>query len=235
MNNYFGKLSASIKFGKLETLNDIHSYYYYPKTEITNYSLILLVDKNTSERIWAMYCYFKPLDFTSIIISKTNTLYSLKTINTNGFTKEPFKMSIRSNTITNEEDVPEKYRSLLFEHWVHNGKWDFNKGNINRNSQIKKITDDYDVYSTLDESNDSDEMLIINYYMKSFVNINNPIKDLVLANESISKNVNRISLPQTSVRDIASFIDPKYGLPPATKKGGRKLKRRIRKSRRRCM
>ena len=62
MSNYFGKLSAPINFEKLETLDDIHFHYYYPKTEITNYSLILLVDKNTSERIWAMYCYFKQLN-----------------------------------------------------------------------------------------------------------------------------------------------------------------------------
>jgi len=232
MSNYFGKLSASIKFDKLETMNDIHFHYYYPKTEITNYSLILLVDKNTSERIWAMYCYFKPLNFSSIIIPSTNTLYSLKTINNNSFRKEPFKISIRSDTITNEEDIPEKYTTLIFQHWVHNGQWTFNVSTIDRKSQIRNIIDDYDVHCTINSMGD-DEMLIINYYMKGFVNINNPIKDLVLANESISKDINRTSLPQTSIRDIASFIDPKYGLPSATRKGGRNRRRHVRKSRKR--
>ena len=232
MSNYFGKLSAPINFEKLETLDDIHFHYYYPKTEITNYSLILLVDKNTSERIWAMYCYFKQLNFSSIIIPSTNTLYSLKTINNNSFRKQPFKISIRSDTIASEVDIPEKYTTLIFQHWVHNGQWTFNVSTIDRKSQIRKITDDYDVYCTVDES-DHEELLIINYYMKGSVNISNPIKDLVLANESISKDINRTSLPQTSMRDIASFIDPKYGLPPATRKGGRKRRRHVRKSRKR--
>lgn len=227
MNNYYvGNLSAKIMFKQLKTLKEIDDYYYDYDNEMLNYSLILLVDKNTQERIWAMYWYFDPMSFVGIIIPSTYTLYSLRrrlVINNGPQWKEPFKISIESNSITNEEQMPDEFRKILFKYWTHNKKWDYNELYINMNSINRKITDDYDVYCTVNQL-DNDEILNINYFMKSFVNISNPIKDLILANENISKDAKRTSLPQTSIRDIASFINPKHGIQEATRKGGRKRK-----------
>ena len=225
MNNYYvGKLSAKIMFKKLKTLKEIDDYYAHD-TELQNYSLVLLVDKNTQERIWAMYWYFQP-KFVGIIIPSTYTLYSLRrrfVLNNGPQWKEPFKISIESNSITNEEQMPDEFRKILFEFWDGKPSWEYNELYINMNSVTRKITDDYDVYCTANPLDDND-ILIINYFMKSFVSINNPIKDLILANEKISKDAKRTSLPQTSIRDIASFINPKHGIQEATRKGGRKRK-----------
>ena len=231
-NHYVGNLSAKIMFKKLKTLTEIEEYYFDHDTELQNYSLVLLVDKNTQERIWAMYCYFKPLIFSSIIIPSTFTLYSLHTIHNANYNKQPFKISIASVSITNEEQIPDEYKQMLFQLW-NNTRWNYNESFINKNSINRKITDDYDVYCTQDPSNDN--ILPINYFMKSFVSINNPIKDLILVNENISKDNKRTSLPQTSIRDIASFINPKHGLQDATRRGGRKRKYISRKSRKKYL
>jgi hypothetical protein len=235
-NHYVGNLSAKIMFKQLKTLKEIDDYYYDYDEELLNYSLILLVDKNTQERIWAMYWYFKPMSFISIIIPSTYTLYSLRrrlVINNGPQWKEPFKISIASNSITNEEQMPYEFKKILFQFW-DNKRLDYNESYIDRNSINRKITDDYDVYCTVNKL-DNDEILNINYFMKSFVSINNPIKDLILVNENISKDNKRTSLPQTSIRDIASFINPKHGLQDATRRGGRKRKYISRKSRKKYL
>ena len=217
-------------------MNDIYEYYN-DSNHLSNYSLILLVDKNTSEQIWAMYYYFQPLSFSAIIIPKKRTVYSLKTINERSASdrREPLKIILphknNQGKKINENNILKNLAPTIYTLW--NGKtWDFKLDSLDRHSEVRNITDDYDVYCTIN-SIENDEMLVINYYMKGFVNISNPIKDLVLANESISKDINRTSLPETSIRDIASFIDPKYGLPSATRKGGRKHRRHVRKSRKR--
>ena len=157
MNNYVGNLSASIKFEKLETMNDIYNYYN-ESAHMSNYSLILLVDKNTSKRIWAMYYYFQPLDFSAIIIPKKRTVYSLKTIaKMTTLRRGPMKIILPykncKDRVINENNILKSLAPTIYVLW--NGEtWEFNWDKLGSHTQDKNITDrnitdDYDVYCTI--------------------------------------------------------------------------------------